>query len=133
MKITDAATIKSGEQILINSVVNNLNWDCVKNHFKKKYNMDIKGDISYKNGNMTVYNNDIAYKLEFNVVPMSISISFDRHGNFITAQAKEAITSDDNVQLNKEKPPIVNTDNPRQKIAKTAEYLADIMEEINTK
>jgi hypothetical protein len=45
--------------------------------------LDIDDDVEYRNGDIVVYNNQIAYKLEFDI-KVNLSILLDREGNYIS-------------------------------------------------
>jgi len=65
LKITDAEIIKTGETDLIEQIRDNLDWDAVKEAINTKYNIDMENGIQYKAGDLVVYQDDIAYQLDF--------------------------------------------------------------------
>lgn len=83
MKITDPAVIKSGENELIDSITADMDWGGIGKVFLEKHKLDIDDDVEYRNGDIVVYNNQIAYKLEFDV-KVNLSILLDREGNYIS-------------------------------------------------
>jgi len=88
MKITDPDIIKNGENDLIEAVRDDLDLDAAKEIFKKRM---AGAAISSKGGEIIVYNNEIAYRLDFDI-QLSGSLMFDRQGNYISESAQ---TSDD--------------------------------------
>ncbi|MBN1930594.1 MAG: hypothetical protein JW786_03175 [Desulfobacterales bacterium] len=83
MKITNSEIIKNGEKELIDTITGDLDWKKIENSFKEKHHLSIHDDIEYKEGDLVVYDNQVAYKLNFDVkVPISVLI--DRMGNFLT-------------------------------------------------
>ena len=83
MKITNSEVIKNGEKELIDTITGDLDWDKIENSFKDKHHLSIHDDVEYKEGDLVVFDNQVAYKLDFDVkVPLSILI--DRMGNFLT-------------------------------------------------
>ena len=83
MKISDHEVIKSGEQELIDAITADLDWGAIEKVFKEKHNLGIEEDVEYKRGDIVVHNNQVAYKLEFNV-NVVLSILLDREGKYIS-------------------------------------------------
>ncbi len=83
MKITNPEIIKNGESDLIDAITADMDWAAIEEVFGKKHNLNIDDDVEYKKGDIVVYNNQIAYKLEFNV-KVNLSILLDRNGNYIS-------------------------------------------------
>ena len=102
MRITDAAVIKDGEKELIDSLIGDLDWAAVEDIFKEKHRLDIHDDVEYKQGDIIVHNNDVAYKLDFDV-KVTLSILFDRSGNSVSIKTSGDLTEEIN-------PPLVATE-----------------------
>ncbi len=83
MKITDHEVIQAGEQELIDAITADLDWGAIEKVFKEKHNLGIEEDVEYKRGDIVVHNNQVAYKLEFNV-NVVLSILLDREGKYIS-------------------------------------------------
>jgi hypothetical protein len=83
MKITEYDIIKSGEQELIDAITADLDWGTIDNIFSKGHNLKIDENVEYRNGDIVVHNDQIAYKLEFNV-NVILSVLLDREGNYIS-------------------------------------------------
>ncbi len=83
MKISDHEVIKSGEQELIDAITADLDWGAIEKVFKEKHNLGIEEDVEYQRGDIVVHNNQVAYKLEFNV-NVVLSILLDREGKYIS-------------------------------------------------
>jgi len=83
MKITDYEVIKAGEQELIDAITADLDWGAVEKVFKQRHNLGIEEDVEYKRGDIVVHNNQVSYKLEFNV-NVVLSILLDRDGKYIS-------------------------------------------------
>ncbi len=79
MKITDPDVIKNGEKDLIDAVKDDLDLDTIKEIMQNKMNAKT---ISSKGGEIVVHNNEIAFRLDFNI-EISGSLMFDRQGNYI--------------------------------------------------
>ncbi len=80
MKITDPDIIKNGEKDLIEAVKDDLDLDAVKEILKKRMEA---AKLSSKGGEIIVHNNEIAYRLDFDI-HLSGSLMFDRQGNYIS-------------------------------------------------
>ena len=64
MKITDPDVIKNGEKDLIEAVQDDLDLDAVKEVLKKRM---AAAALSSKGGEIMVYNNEIAFRLDFDI------------------------------------------------------------------
>ena len=86
MRITDQNAIKSGEKELIDAITGDLDWAAIERLFRKKYNLQLKDDINYKDGDMVIHENQIAYRLNFEV-KVGFTVLFDRKGECIDLAA----------------------------------------------
>ena len=84
MKITDPDVIKNGEKDLIEAVTDDLDLNAVKDILKKRM---AAAALSSKGGEIIVYNNEIAFRLDFDI-QLSGSLIFDRQGNYIPESDK---------------------------------------------
>lgn len=93
MKITDPDIIKNGENDLIKAVMEDLDLDTVKEILQNRM---AGAALSSKGGEIVVHNNEIAYRLDFNI-QLSGSLMFDRQGNYLpeSAQTDEDGITDD--------------------------------------
>lgn len=102
MKITDHEVIKTSEQELIDAITADLDWGAIEEVIRKKHNLEIEEDVEYKKGDIVVYNDQVAYKLEFNV-NVILSVLLDREGNYISiASSGNLDTSQDENDLQNE-------------------------------
>ncbi len=83
MKITDSEVIKNGEKDLIDAITADLDWAVIEEIFLKEHNLGIEEDIEFKRGDIVSSNNQIAYKLEFEV-KVNLSILLDRNGDYLS-------------------------------------------------
>ena len=83
MKITDSEIIKNGEQELIDAITADLDWGAIEEVFLKEHNLGIEEDIEYKKGDIVAVNNQIAYKLEFEV-KVNLSVLLNRNGEYLS-------------------------------------------------
>lgn len=87
MKITDAEIIKNSERDLIDAITADLDWGAIEEIFQKEHNLGIEEDIEYKSGDIVAIENQIAYKLEFEV-KVKLSVVLDRNGNYLSLAVK---------------------------------------------
>ena len=83
MKITEYDVIKGGEQELIDAITADLDWGTIDKIFSKEHNLKIDENVEYRNGDIVVHNDQIVYKLEFDV-NVILSVILDREGNYIS-------------------------------------------------
>jgi hypothetical protein len=84
MKITDPDIIKNGEKLLIESLTNDLNLETVREIIKDRLSVS---SISPKGGKLVVHNNQIAFRMDFDLL-LNGSLIFDRQGNYIPDSGK---------------------------------------------
>jgi hypothetical protein len=87
MKITDPQVIENGEKDLITAVQEDLDLDAVKQILKDRMGAST---LSSKGGQIVVHNNEIAFRLDFDI-NLSGSLLFDRKGNYIDTGEEELL------------------------------------------
>ncbi|WP_299977206.1 hypothetical protein [Desulfobacula sp.] len=95
MKITDPDIIKNGEKNLIEAVKDDIDPAVVKEVLKKKM---AAAALSYKGGEIVVYNNKIAFRLDFDI-HLSGSFMFDRQGSYIPESDETGNQESDNSDI----------------------------------
>ncbi len=88
VKITDSEIIKSGEKELIDAITGDLDWGVIEKVFKDEHKLGMGDDIEYTAGDIVVHNNEIAYKLEFDV-KVKLTVMFNRNGEYLLLSASE--------------------------------------------
>ncbi|MFH0729182.1 MAG: hypothetical protein V2B19_22925 [Pseudomonadota bacterium] len=83
MKITNSEIIKSGERELIDTITGDLDWNTIEQIVRERHKLNIQDDIEYKQGDLIVHDNKVAYRLDFDI-KMSLSVVFDRDGNCLS-------------------------------------------------
>jgi hypothetical protein len=83
MKITNSEIIKNGEQELMDAITADLDWGAIEKIIMKEHNLRIEEDIEYKSGDIVAVNNQIAYKLSFEV-KVNLSVLLDRNGDYLS-------------------------------------------------
>ncbi len=150
MKVTDSDVIQMGEKELIDAITGDLDWEAIEKIFKNKYHLGFQEDIEYKNGDIVVHNNQIAYKLNFDV-RISLSVLFDRKGECLTVSAltdeqeknREDSISSGSVQQSRVDDRLNMNDDPaentlvesevevNENVSQMASKIADMISEIN--
>ncbi len=92
MKLTDPNAIKTGEQKLIDLIVENLNWKSVKEAVKSQFKIDVLKDITIDSGDIMIQNNEIAYKI--NLGPQTgVSVFVDRSGELLEISSSAGLSA----------------------------------------
>ena len=96
MKITNSEVIRSGEQELIDAISGDLDWGIIEGIFREEHNLGIGEDVEYKRGDIVVHNNQVAYRLEFDV-KVTISVLLDREANHLSYTSSADLLEDEEV------------------------------------
>lgn len=83
LKITNSEIIKSGERELIDTITGDLDWNTIEKIVRERHKLSIQDDIEYKQGDLIVHDNKVAYRLDFDI-KVSLSVIFDRDGNCLS-------------------------------------------------
>ncbi len=102
MKITDSTVIKNGEQELIDAIIGDLDWGVMEEIFKKDHRLEIGEDVEYKSGDIIVYDNQVAYRLEFDV-KVNLSIIVDREGNWLSLKSSQDFNEEEECKEDEER------------------------------
>lgn len=92
MKITDHEVIKTSEQELIDAITADLDWGTIDEIIRREHNLDIEENVEYKKGDIVVHNDQVAYKLDFNV-NVILSVLLDREGNYISVSSSGGLSA----------------------------------------
>ena len=125
MKITNTEVIKKCEKELIDAITGDLDWSAIERIFKNKHNLEIQDDVEYKQGDIVVHDNEIAYKLDFDV-KVTFSILFDRDGN-----TKELSTSESFTELPEDAEQAGSGMAPNENVAEMASQIGNLISDIN--
>ncbi len=90
MKIADSESIKNGERDLINAITGDIDRGNIEEIFKDKFDLGIRDHLEYKQGDIVVHDNQIAYKLDFEV-KITVSVLCDRSGNYLSLTTSEVV------------------------------------------
>jgi hypothetical protein len=90
MKITDSDIIKAGERELIDTIIGDLDWNAIEKIFSERHGLRIQDDVEYRQGDIVVHNDEVAYKLDFDV-KLTLSILLNRAGKYLSFTAKNEL------------------------------------------
>jgi len=132
MKITDSEVIKSGEKELIDALTADLDWGAIEEIFRKEHRLGIEEDVEYRKGDIVVYNNHVAYELEFEV-KVTLSVLLDREGNYISVTSSGDLdkTQDENKDELMEEPEELDEE-PEEKVDNDLEGSIDTGGDLQT-
>jgi hypothetical protein len=157
VKVTNSDIIKSGERELIDTIIGDLDWETIENIVKRRHKLKIQDDIDYRQGDLIVHNDQVAYKLDFEI-KMTLSVIFDRDGNYLSistsddpedevADLNEALQDEEAPTLSRSDPQDANEDGdtfdaedapsadpekaPSENFSKMASHIAEMISEIN--
>ncbi|MBF0242960.1 MAG: hypothetical protein HQK64_10875 [Desulfamplus sp.] len=82
MKITNPETIQSGAKELIDFINAELDWGAIEEMILKKHKLQLQDEVIYRQGDIVVYDNQIAYKLDFDI-KVSLELIFNREGECV--------------------------------------------------
>lgn len=113
MKITNYDVIKSGERELIDAITGDLDWGAIEEIIKEEHKLEIDENVEYKKGDIVVYNDQVAYKLEFDV-KVVLSVLLDREGNYLSVTSSGKMSksedNDENSQIDETEKPNENSE-----------------------
>ena len=79
MKLTNPETIQESEKDFIDAINAELDWEAIEQMLLEKHSFTLQEEIDYKEGDLVVFNNDIAYKFDFEI-KVPLSVIFNRQG-----------------------------------------------------
>ena len=119
MKISNPETIEESEKEFIDMINAELDWEVIESLLLEKHNFTLQEEVEYKNGDIIVHNDSIAYKFDFSI-KVPLSIVFNRKGEFLEFSTSQSKEPDDDGLKDDKKP-------------KLASDIADMISEINQK
>lgn len=129
MKLTNPGTIQDGEKEFIDTINAELDWDAIEKLLFEKHSLTLQEEIQYKNGDLMVYKDQIAYKFDFEIkVPLSIIVN--REGECLELSTLREGFEEEQGREDEPAPPSMSVD-PEDKVARMALNIADMISEIN--
>jgi hypothetical protein len=134
LKITNSDSIKSGELELIDAITGDLDWTTIEKLLRDKHNLGLRDEVEYKNGDIVVHKDEVAYKLEFDV-RVTLSVLFNRDGDCLQLSTSSDLEDDDDipdspVSISKEMAESKRMET-KENISSMASQIADMLTEIN--
>lgn len=137
MKLTNPETIQESEKEFIDTINAELDWEAIETMLLEKHNFTLQEEIEYKNGDLVVFNDKIAYKFDFEI-KVPLSVIFNREGECLEIstvrddfnEESEKEESEEEEFQDNEDMPSVNSEQD-DKVARMASNIADMISEIN--
>ncbi len=142
MKLIPPESIKENEKEFIDTINAELDWESIENLLMEKHQFTLQEEIEYKNGDLIVHNNQIAYQFDFEV-KVPLSVIFNRNGECIEMNthgysadetgmpADEPDSPEDGVlEAGIDEPPPKESSH-KEKVEQMASDIADMIHEIN--
>jgi hypothetical protein len=148
VKLTNPESIQESEKEFIDTINAELDWDALEKILFEKHGFAIQDEVDYKDGNLIVHNNEIAYKFDFEI-KVPLSVIFNRVGECLEVSTlgddSEALEKDlsdpdmsdpDMSEPDMSDPdmsePDISIQHPKnEKIGQMASDIADMISEIN--
>ena len=134
MKLTNPESIQESEKEFIDTINAELDWDVIEQMLVHKHNFEVQDDIEYQDGNLIVYNNEIAYKFDFQI-KVPLSVIFNRSGECMNLSTKKDDTDfPENLEpgQSEESDSLEYNGHPdKNKVEEMAVEIADLISEIN--
>ncbi len=88
MKIVNADTIQAGEKDFIDAINAELDWMAIEKMILEKHKLQLQDEVCYKQGDIVVHDNQIAYRLDFDIT-VSLSLIFNREGDCLNIETPD--------------------------------------------
>lgn len=138
MKLTNPESIQESEKEFIDTINAELDWDAIEQLLLERHGFAVQEDVDYKDGNLIVHNNEIAYKFDFEI-KVPLSVIFNREGECLemSTRSEEEASSMEDAQ--EEIPPIItdqsneiSDNNQPPRAGEMISEIADMISEINS-
>ena len=131
MKLTNPETIQESEKEFIDTINAELDWEAIEKMLLEKHSFTLQEEIDYKDGDIVVYNDTIAYKFNFEI-KVPLSVIFNREGECLEISTVRDDFEKDEEDLSIEEDPIPPVSRIQDdKVAQMASNIADMISEIN--
>ncbi len=127
MKVTNPELIQESEKEFIDTINAELDWEAIEKLLMQKHKFALQDEVDYKNGDMVVFDNQIAYKFDFEI-KVPLSVVFNRQGECLdmsSARDDEAGQEPGPREMAEIK------DRSSEKVEQLASSIADMISEIN--
>ncbi len=135
MKLTNPESIQENEKEFIDTINAELDWDAIERMLLDKHGFVVQEDVDYKDGNLVVHDNEIAYKFDFEI-KVPLSVIFNRDGECLEISTQR---DEEELSLGPEEDPEQYPDEGSEKNSKPdqgktgemASEIADMISQIN--
>ncbi len=128
MKVTDPELIQESEKEFIDTINAELDWEAIEKLLLQKHKFALQDEVDYKNGDLVVFDNQIAYRFDFEI-KVPLSVIFNRQGECL-----DMSTSQKDDEVFPEPAPEEMADlkeRSSEKVEQLASSIADMISEIN--
>ncbi|WP_022669384.1 hypothetical protein [Desulfospira joergensenii] len=135
MKLTNPESIKESEKEFIDTINAELDWEAIEKMLIEQHHFTLQDEVDYKNGDLIVHNDQIAYRFDFEI-KVPLSLIFNRQGECLEMSTLGG-DSDDEEDLLDADPDSESEvqDEPdqekKEKVEQMASDIADMIHEIN--
>lgn len=138
MKLTNPESIQESEKEFIDTINAELDWDAIEQMLLEKHGFEVQEEVLYKDGNLVVHENQIAYKFDFEI-KVPLSVIFNRDGECIDISTRHDEEGDADLYPEMDDPAETDgreadeslPDNPEKQTSGMASEIADMISEIN--
>ncbi len=133
MKLTNPETIEENEKDFIDTINAELDWEAIEKMLLEKHKFTLQEEIEYKDGDLVVHDNQIAYKFDFEI-KVPLSVVFNRQGECLDISTVRDDFKDEDDSFTADGDPLLPAgEKPKQadKVAQMASNIADMISEIN--
>ena len=134
MKLTSQENIAQSEKEFIDTINAELDWEAIEKLLLEKHKFTLQEKIDYKNGNLIVYNDNIAYKFDFEI-KVPLSVIFNREGECLELSTlrDDLEKEDEDSLMIEDEDEIISDKNfaSDDKTDQIASNIADMISEIN--
>ena len=127
MKLTNPETIQESEKEFIDTINAELDWEAIEKMLLEKHQFTLQEEIDYKNGDLVVFNDKIAYKFNFEI-KVPLSVVFNRDGECLEISTMRDDFDEETGLLDEETELELSKED---KVAQMASNIADMISEIN--
>ncbi len=136
-KLTTSDLIASNEKEFIDSINAELDWEAIEKLLLEKHNFALKDDVEYTQGDLVIHNNQIAYKMDFQI-KIALSVTINRNGDCVdlsTSGDQDSFPDEDLDTLSlfedEDVAAMDDDDTDRKKMTAMASNIAEMLSEIN--
>ncbi|HKL00630.1 MAG TPA: hypothetical protein VJ943_10260 [Desulfotignum sp.] len=128
MKVTDPELIQESEKEFIDTINAELDWESIEKLLMQKHGFALQDEVDYKQGDLVVFDNQIAYRFDFEV-KVPLSVVFNRQGECLDMSTSHRDDEPFPAPAPEEMADI--RDRSSEKVGQLASNIADMISEIN--